>query len=118
MGRQAASRAHLELKLDLDYQARHPQEQLAFSAARELLANVVRHAQATEVALRLVEADGELELAVADNGRGFSTELLTDRLADGHIGLATQRVRVEAAGGRMDVVSSPGAGTRVVIHLP
>jgi two-component system, NarL family, sensor kinase len=118
IGRQAASRAHLELRLDLHYPARHPQEQLVFSAARELLANVVRHAQATEVTLRLVEADGELELAVGDNGRGFPIEQLAERLADGHIGLATQRVRVEAAGGRMDVVSAPGAGTRVVIHLP
>ncbi len=78
----------------------------------------MRHAQATEVTLFLGEADGELELAVADNGRGFPIEQLAERLADGHIGLATQRVRVEAAGGRMDVVSSPGAGTRVVIHLP
>ena len=82
------------------------------------LANVVRHAQATELTLRLVEADGELELAVADNGQGFPIEQLPERLADGHIGLATQRVRVEAAGGRMDVVSAPGEGTRVVIHLP
>ena len=86
--------------------------------ARELVANVVRHAQATEMTLRLVETDGELEFAVADNGSGFPTEHLTERLADGHIGLATQRVRVEAAGGRMDVVSAPGAGTQVVIHLP
>jgi two-component system NarL family sensor kinase len=118
IGRQAASRAHLALKLDLHYPARHPQEQLVFSAARELLANVVRHAQATEVTLRLVEADGELELGVDDNGRGFPIGQLAERLADGHIGLATQRVRVEAAGGRMDVVSTPAAGTRVVIRLP
>ena len=118
IARQAASRAHLELKLDLHYPARHPQEQLVFSAARELVANVVRHAQATEMTLRLVESDGELEFAVEDNGSGFSTEQLAERLADGHIGLAAQRVRVEAAGGRMDVISAPGAGTRVVIHLP
>ena len=68
--------------------------------------------------LRLVEADGELELGVEDDGRGFALEQLTERLADGHIGLASQRVRVEAAGGRMDVASAPGAGTRVAIHLP
>ena len=43
---------------------------------------------------------------------------LAERLADGHIGLATQRVRVEAAGGHMDVTSEPGTGTRVAIRLP
>ena len=62
---------HLELKLDLHYPKRHPQEQLVFSAARELLANVVRHAQASEVTLRLVESAGELELVLEDDGRGF-----------------------------------------------
>jgi two-component system, NarL family, sensor kinase len=114
----AAARARLELKLDLHYPKRHPQEQLVFSAARELLANVVRHAQASEVTLRLVESAGELELVLEDNGRGFPLDLLADRLADGHIGLAAQRVRVEAGGGRMHVASAPGAGTRVEIRLP
>jgi two-component system, NarL family, sensor kinase len=118
IARQAAARARIELKLDLHYRERHPQEQLAFSAARELLANVVRHAQASEVTLRLAESAGELELVVEDDGRGFPVELLAERLADGHIGLAAQRVRIEAAGGRMFVASAPGAGTRVEIRLP
>jgi two-component system NarL family sensor kinase len=114
----AAARVQLELRLDLNYRQRHSHEQLVFSAARELLANVVRHAQASELTLRLVESAGELELVLADNGRGFSLPLLAERLADGHIGLATQRVRVEAAGGQMHIVSAPGAGTRVEIRLP
>lgn len=118
IARQAASRARLELKLDLNYGKRHAQEQLVFSAARELLANVVRHAQASELTLRLVESAGELELVMEDNGRGFPLPLLAQRLADGHIGLATQRVRVEAAGGQMHIASTPGAGTRVEIRLP
>jgi two-component system NarL family sensor kinase len=118
IAQQAATRGRLELKLDLQYPKRHPQEQLVFSAARELLANVVRHAQASEVTVRLVETAGELELVLEDDGRGFPAHLLPERLADGHIGLATQRVRVEAAGGQMHVASTPGAGTRVQIRLP
>jgi two-component system NarL family sensor kinase len=66
----AAARVQLELRLDLNYRQRHSHEQLVFSAARELLANVVRHAQASELTLRLVESAGELELVLADNGRG------------------------------------------------
>src|SRR5262245_1954721 len=118
VAQQAATRGRLELNLDLHYGSRHAQEQLVFSAARELLANVVAHADATEVTVRVAESDGTLDLVVEDDGRGFPPERLTERLADGHVGLATQRHRVEAAGGRMDVSSHPGTGTRVEIRLP
>ena len=114
----AAARAGLALELDLRYEKRHPREPLLFSAARELLSNVVRHADAEHVTVRLREGGGELELAVEDDGRGFPPERLAEQLANGHVGLASQRVRVEAAGGSMDVVSSPSAGTRVAIRLP
>jgi two-component system NarL family sensor kinase len=118
VAQQAANRAGLALELDLRYENRHPREPLVFSAARELLANVVRHAEARRVSVRLVEDDGELELAVEDDGRGFPPERLALQLANGHVGLASQRVRVEAAGGSMDVSSTPGDGTRVAIRLP
>jgi two-component system NarL family sensor kinase len=113
-----AGRGGLALGLDLHFESRHPREPLIFSAARELLANVVRHAEATRVIVRLVEDNGELELVVEDDGRGFPPERLAEQVAGGHVGLASQRVRVEAAGGSMDIVSTPGNGTRVVIRLP
>jgi two-component system NarL family sensor kinase len=118
VAQQAAYRAGLALELDLRYENRHPREPLVFSAARELLANVVRHAEAKRVSVRLAEDGGELELAVEDDGRGFPPERLAQQLANGHVGLASQRVRVEAAGGSMDVSSAPGDGTRVAIRLP
>ncbi len=82
------------------------------------MANVVQHAQATEMKLDLVGEAGELALTVEDNGRGFSLERLAESLRDGHVGLAAQRHRIEAAGGRMDIASAPGGGTRVDIRLP
>jgi len=118
VSQQAATRAGVQLELDLRYGNRHPREPLLFSAARELLSNVVRHAAAKHITVRLVSAGDAVELAVADDGRGFPPEVLAQRLADGHVGLASQRVRVEAAGGSMDVASSPGQGTRVAIRLP
>jgi two-component system NarL family sensor kinase len=118
LAQQAATRAGLALRLDLRYGSRTPREQLLFSAARELLSNVVRHAQATRVTVRLGEAAGTLELVVEDDGRGFPPELLAERLADGHVGLASQRVRIEAADGTMDVASAAGRGTRVTIRVP
>jgi two-component system NarL family sensor kinase len=114
----AASRGSLKLTLDLGYAQRHPQEQLLFSAARELLANVIEHADATTVRVRLGGVDDELALVVEDDGNGFNLERLAERLADGHVGLASQRVRIEAAGGSIDVASGPGRGTRVEIRVP
>jgi two-component system, NarL family, sensor kinase len=118
VAQQAADRGNLKLRLDLRYRERHPREQLLFSAARELLSNVVRHADATSVRVCLVEAGGDVELRVEDDGLGFPPERLAERLADGHVGLASQRVRVEAAGGRMEIDSGNGAGTCVLIRLP
>jgi two-component system NarL family sensor kinase len=115
---QAATRAGVALELDLRYDNRHPREALLFSAARELLNNVVRHAGASGLVVRLAETNGEVELVVEDDGRGFPPELPAERLAGGHVGLASQRVRVEAAGGTMDVDASPGQGTRVTLRLP
>lgn len=118
VAQQAASRAHLELDLDLHYAKRHPQEQVVFSAARELLANVVRHAHAHRVRVELAERDDELRLVVEDDGVGFPSERLSERLADGHVGLASQRFRIDAAGGRMSVTSRSGVGTRAEVSLP
>jgi two-component system NarL family sensor kinase len=118
VAQEAANRGDLTLELDLRHGHRHPQDPLLFTAARELLSNVVEHAHASRLSVRLVGADSEIELAVEDNGRGFPPGRLTEKLAAGHVGLASQRVRIEAAGGSMDIASSPGRGTRVAVRLP
>ncbi len=118
IAQQVATRSHLDLRLDLHARGRHPQEQLAFSAARELLANVARHSQAEHVRVALAEEGGVLELLVEDDGAGFPPERLAQQLAAGHVGLASQRVRIEAVGGTLDVASAPGDGTRVLVRLP
>jgi len=115
---EAAARGRLRLRLDLHCPDRHDGDQLVFSAARELLSNVVRHADASGVAVRLAESNGDLVLVVEDDGRGFPPGLPDERLADGHIGLAAQRVRIESAGGRMELFSAPGDGTRVEVRVP
>jgi two-component system NarL family sensor kinase len=118
VAQQAAQRGRLRLDVDLHGDGRTPYDQLLFSAARELVTNVVRHANASQLTMRLAQRNGTLELAVEDDGVGFPPERLADKVADGHIGLASQRVRVEAAGGTMDVDSREGDGTRVVVRVP
>jgi len=116
-GQRAARRGAFRVHFDLSYPRRHPQEVLLFGAARELLTNAAQHAQAQNVRVELWENDGSIELAVRDDGRGFDTRLLPERIAAGHIGLQSQRERVESAGGRFDIRSSPGRGTEVEIML-
>jgi signal transduction histidine kinase len=115
---QAASRGGLAVQLDLRYERRHPREPLIFSVGRELLNNVVRHADASAVIVRLVERKHELELTIEDDGCGFPPERLAERLAGGHVGLASQRFRLETAGGSMVIATTPGHGTRVEVRLP
>jgi two-component system NarL family sensor kinase len=118
IGRRAARRGGFRLSFDLRYSGRHPDERLLVAVARELLANAAEHSGAAEVEVRLAEEDGELVLVVVDDGRGFDPAVLTDRVVEGHIGLASQRLRVEAAGGRLEIRTGEGAGTTAVVRLP
>ncbi|HZO48994.1 MAG TPA: ATP-binding protein [Gaiellaceae bacterium] len=114
----AAARGGLELELDVAPHSGGRNDQLLFSALRELVANVVRHAKARSLRVALRPSGDEVVLVVEDDGVGLEPERLGERLADGHIGLATQRVRVESAGGRMSIVARPGEGTRAEVRLP
>jgi two-component system, NarL family, sensor kinase len=116
-GQRAARRGGFRVHFDMSYPQRHPQEVLLFGAARELLTNAATHAKASNVSVELWERNGSIELAVRDDGQGFDIGMLPQRIAAGHIGLQSQRERVESAGGRFDIKSSPGRGTAVEIKL-
>ncbi len=90
---------------------------LLYRAARELLANVNKHARASEVMLGLHRKGERIVLVVADDGAGFDPARVTTSVANGHIGLASLQVRVEANDGTMDIDTRPGAGTRVTVTL-
>jgi two-component system NarL family sensor kinase len=113
-----SSRANLELDLDLDRSPRSDGDALLYAVARELIGNVVRHAEAHRLRVSLTTTDGWRSLAVEDDGRGLDPERLGERLSEGHIGLASQRARVEAARGSIDIVARPGRGTRVEVRVP
>lgn len=87
-----------------------------FLAVREALNNVTKHAHADLVRLELrVEAD-TLRLVIEDNGCGFASEKLVE---DGtHEGLNTMRRRLQEIGGKFQLNSRPGSGTRVEFRAP
>ena len=83
--------------------------------AREATCNVVRHASASTLRLRLARADGQLVLAVCDNGNGFRPARACFRSGQG---LSNMTERAKALGGRLVLVSEPGRGTEVRVELP
>ena len=84
-----------------------------FRVAQEALANVGRHTRAGHVRVTLAGSDGELELTIKDDGAGYDQT----QLARG-LGLANMRARAAECGGRMEVISQPGSGTRVRMTIP
>ncbi|MGZ9257524.1 MAG: ATP-binding protein, partial [Candidatus Binatia bacterium] len=92
---------------------------VAFQCARELLWNVVKHAQANQAIISYVLADGELTIEVADDGRGLDPDSVRgdDRGGD-NFGLFIIRERVKRVGGKFEIASQPGQGTMVRFALP
>ena len=111
-------RSEAEFVLDLHPEAEGPHDRLMFELARELVGNAVRHAKAARIAVSVGCEDGQLVLAVADDGRGMRPGSRAAALRAGHIGLASSAERVEQAGGRLDIDSVPGKGTTVTARLP
>jgi two-component system, NarL family, sensor kinase len=118
VAQRAARRAGFRLHFEFDYRTPGPYESLLLAAARELLANAARHAGAEHVTIKLVEQGGSVVLGVRDDGRGFDPGTLRQRLAQGHIGLHSQRERIESVGGTLEIHSTPGEGTNVEIRVP
>jgi signal transduction histidine kinase len=86
-----------------------------YRIAQELLANVLKHAHASHVNIQVLEDEGNLLLTVEDDGRGF---VAAKALANGGIGLANVRARVEVLHGKLHLDSASGKGTFISIEIP
>ena len=89
---------------------------LAYRLVQECCNNVARHSSASRLIVSLSAADGRLKMRIQDDGVGF-------RLAEalrkpGSYGLGGMRERVTLAGGKFEISSAPGQGTRVSVSLP
>ena len=84
---------------------------------QEALTNVRRHAQASEVEVKLEETSEAIGLLVRDNGQGFILADL-DEPYPGYHGLNIIKERAEGLGGSVDISTAPGEGTAVMVSLP
>lgn len=86
-----------------------------FLTTQESLANIARHARATQVNLLIERSEAAVRLTISDNGRGF--DRATQAQAMGH-GLANMRTRTEELHGVFSLDSAPGQGTTIRLQLP
>jgi signal transduction histidine kinase len=88
-------------------------ETTLYRITQEALTNVVKHARAKHVSIVLTRRDGLVSAVIEDDGRGIGSEGSREGL-----GLVGMRERVALVGGRLNVESSPGAGTTISIEVP
>lgn len=87
-------------------------ETLLFRVAQEALNNVARHARANSALVRLIAQHNELQLQVIDDGAGFEPDQARGS------GLGGMRERLRLHGGRLELRSTPGHGTRLRAVVP
>lgn len=87
---------------------------LLYRVAREALSNCAKHSGATAVVLSLRTDQQGSEISISDNGRGFDT---SRGAAEGHLGLRILQDTIREAGGKLEILSVPGAGTTVTARL-
>lgn len=92
---------------------------LVFHAVRELLFNAIKHAEVDHATVTLATTDDEVTVTVADDGLGFDAEALVQSGRRGEqFGLYSIEERLRLIGGRLDIESVVGDGTRIVMHAP
>jgi signal transduction histidine kinase/ligand-binding sensor domain-containing protein len=109
-----------DIRCRIDFPEKVPHRELPanlrhglFMLVKEALNNAVKHSGASEMTLNVQLAHDQLRLTIVDNGHGFSSPK-EDALADG---LRNMRQRAADLGGRCQIESTPGTGTKVVVEL-
>lgn len=111
----AGTSAQIQIQCDPDASARLADNQAVQLAniAREALSNSLRHARSQQVQIALRSEPNAVCLEVADDGIGFDPKTQSRGL-----GLTSMATRTRETGGTLDLQSSPGKGTRVVVRVP
>ncbi len=117
-----AEKHHLTVVLKAEAADGGPDQDLTvllFQAVRELLFNAVKHAQVQTVQVEVTRRNAEVRVRVADAGVGFDPATL--RVGGGKaggFGLFSLRERLELLGGRLEIDSAPGKGSRITLAAP
>lgn len=86
-----------------------------FRIIQELITNIIKHANATEIQISLTNHDAMLNIIVEDNGKGFDPRQLPQKEG---MGLSTIEKRIEHLEGTFEIDSTAGKGTNIIINIP
>jgi signal transduction histidine kinase len=115
-----AQRSQLQISIEAAPEQRLPKrvETTLYHVAKEALHNVVKHAQATTVWIRFQRTAGSISCSIRDNGRGFDPASIALRQGEQGFGLIGIRERLSVVGGHLQIHSTKGHGTELVISIP
>lgn len=116
--RQFQTRHAIDVIAELGEVGKPSSQALLYRAARELLTNVGKHADATTVWVELARQDDRVILTVRDDGCGFDPDTVGKAFSAGHIGLGSLLARFDAMGGSMRIDSDGERGTTVTATSP
>ncbi len=121
LGRQMAEQVGLDVQLEVDA-AEHfeatPLKIFLFRAVQELLFNVFKHAGVKHARVELRRDAEWLQIVVSDRGKGFDPAIIDSSTVSGGVGILSLRERARFIGGRLDIQSSPGAGSHFMLRIP
>ncbi len=93
-------------------------ETALYRIVQEALTNVTKHAQATGVTVELQREEERVRCSIRDDGIGFDMSSVTARRGQRGLGLIGIQERLNALGGTLQIDSSPGRGTQLLIQIP
>ncbi|MEA3217266.1 MAG: two-component system, NarL family, sensor kinase [Acidimicrobiia bacterium] len=102
----------------LEEELSEPVAGLLYRSAQEALRNVLKHARASTVSVKVSASDGVATLDVTDDGEGFDAESVERTTKTGHFGLQGLSDLVSDAGGTLEVHSAPSRGTHMRVEVP
>ncbi len=107
--------SEVKIEGDIQHEPPVPVALAAFQILQESLTNALKHSGSDSVTVRVSEIDGMVHLVVEDDGVGFDPSQVT---SEEHVGMQLMKERAASLGGRVELESDPGRGTRLEAVLP
>lgn len=113
-----SSNLNIRGKIDINKETIPPEMEIQiFRIVQEGMTNMIKHSEATEGAVEIVQTNGDLHLEISDNGKGFDGKTKNGDESNG-FGMRSMEERVRLCGGTFRVDSRPAKGTRVEALIP